>query len=112
MQLMIDRVPRYEMLTYTYRYYNSDSEAKFGAWLAAMDWTPIDKAATSNEKTNIYQGEVNDALERLFPLITVMRRSSDPPWYNWKIRKRIKQKTIGAKGALSSGGDSRRSLRT
>ena len=32
------------------------------------------------------------ALERIFPLITVRQRSSDPPWYNWKIKKRIKQK--------------------
>ena len=31
-------------------------------------------------------------MEEIFPLITVRRKSTDPPWYNWKVRKRIAQK--------------------
>ena len=38
------------------------------------------------------QREVVGAMERLFPLVTVRRKSTDPPWYNWKVRKRIAQK--------------------
>ena len=49
-------------------------------------------AEGSNKKTEIYQREIVAAQERYFPLITVRRRSTDPPWYNWKIRKRIAQK--------------------
>ena len=32
------------------------------------------------------------AQERIFPQVTVMRRSTDPPWYNHRIRKKIRQK--------------------
>ena len=32
------------------------------------------------------------ALEEFFSLVSVKRKSTDPPWYNKKIRKRITQK--------------------
>ena len=92
MELYIERRPRFEMLTYSYRFYNSESVEAFGGWLAMMDWSELEKARGSNKKAQIYQSEVNDAVDRFFPLKTVRRRSTDPPWYNWKIRKRIRQK--------------------
>ena len=36
--------------------------------------------------------KVTAAIERCFPLITTRRRSSDPPWINAAIRKRIKKR--------------------
>lgn len=35
---------------------------------------------------------MNDALERFFPLISVRCKTSDPPWFNCKIKKKIAQK--------------------
>ena len=31
-------------------------------------------------------------MERFFPLITVTRKSTDPPWFNARIRKKLKQR--------------------
>ena len=45
-----------------------------------------------NEDRSIYQAAVMGAMEEIFPLVTVKRKSTDPPWYNWKVRKRIAQK--------------------
>ena len=78
-------------LDYSYRYCNKQSADNFGAWLAAKNWADLRAAEGSNEKTGVYQREVNAALERCFPLITVRRRSTDPPWFNTRIRKKIKQ---------------------
>ena len=46
----------------------------------------------SNRKMEIYQDEVVSAMEQFFPLVMVTRKSTNPPWYNWKVRKRISQK--------------------
>ena len=83
-------------MSYEYRYYNAESEALFGRWLAGHNWGNLLAADGSNLKTQIYQQEVVGALERYFPLVTVKRRSCDPPWYNWKVKKRI---TSGQSGA-------------
>ena len=79
-------------MKYTYRYFNEDSVLTFGRWLAFKDWNDLFATSGSNGKTQIYQNEMNAAMERFFPEITVRRKSTDPPWFNWKVRKRIKQK--------------------
>ena len=71
------------MLTHKYRYYSQESEAEYGKWLAGKTWETLLGANGANEKTRIFQDEVVGALERIFPLVTVWRRSSDPPWYKW-----------------------------
>ena len=81
----------YEVLEYEYRYYNAESEAKYGRWLAQKDWSDDQRAIGSNAKTELYQREVVGALEVCFPLVKVRRRSNNPPWYNWKVKKRIAQ---------------------
>ena len=88
----LPRTQPFKTLSYSYRYYNPESEAQFGAWLASQDWAEVLGASTSNEKTNLYQKQVTGAQDRFFPLITVNRRSTEPPWYNWNIKKKIKQK--------------------
>ena len=60
--------------------------------MAAKDWSDVYNAPDSNSKTNQYQAEVMAALERCFPLITVRRKASDPPWFNERIRKKIRQR--------------------
>ena len=86
------KVVPYKMMKYSYRYYNSESEATYGRWLAQKDWGPLIALESSNAKANLYQAEVVGALEKFFPLVTVKRKSTDPPWYNWKVRKRLAQR--------------------
>ena len=91
-QSSVNKVQSYKMLNYTYRYYSPEAEAEFGRWLAGMDWKDLLEAGSSNGKADVYQREMQAALCRYFPLVTVRRRSTDPPWFNQKIRKRMKQK--------------------
>ena len=81
------KTPKTELLSYKYRYYNSESEALFGAWLVAKDWNELFAADSSNKKAEIYQEEVTAAQNRYFPEVTVTRKASDPPWFNKRIRK-------------------------
>ena len=83
----------FKWLTYSYRYYTEESALKFGGWLARMDWCDLYCAEGSNRKAEIYQAEVVGAMEACFPLIQMRRKSSDPPWINWKIRKKLKQRS-------------------
>ena len=79
-------------LEYSYRYYNEDSAKIFGGWLAHKDWTDLESEEASNGKAAIYQREVVGAMEACFPLIQVRRKSTDPPWINSRIRKKLQQR--------------------
>ena len=56
------------------------------------DWAELEHVWDSNGKTNIYQRDVIWALEDCFPLVTVKRRSSDPPGITGKSRKELRRK--------------------
>ena len=53
-QADLPKIQTYEVLTYEYRYYNKESEAAYGRWLAGMSWREVLQADGSNEKTNLY----------------------------------------------------------
>ena len=78
-QSSVQKVAAYKMMDYTYRYYNPESEDAFGSWIASVDWSDLLATDGSNEKAEYYQREVNAAMERFFPLVTVRRKSTDPP---------------------------------
>ena len=86
------RLAKFEWLTYSYRLYNPDSVEAFGRWVVSNDWRSVLLATSSNEKADIYQKEVLDAIEQFFPLITTRRKGTDLPWINAKVRKRVRQR--------------------
>ena len=86
------KVRAFEMLKYSYMYYNIDSELEYGRWLADQDWTGVLTANGSDDKVDEYQRLVTGALDHHFPLVTVKQKSTDPPWYDTKIRKPMAQK--------------------
>ena len=79
----------FEWISYQYRYYSPEAVDEFGRWLAGKDWVDVATAPGSNSKANIYQAEITDALEGIFPLITVRKKSTDCPWVNNRIRRLI-----------------------
>ena len=82
----------FEWLTYRYRFYNDESVEKFRRWIAFADWGPVLEATGSNQKAAAYQEIVNGAVEQFFPLITTRRKSTDLPWINAAIRRKIRQR--------------------
>ena len=90
MTTSIRRQDRYKWLKYSYRYNNEESSKKFGEWLVRKDWAELVQTPTSNAKAEMYQREINWAIENFFPLRTTRRRSIDPPWINKAVKKLIK----------------------
>lgn len=88
----LPRLRQFDWITYQYRYYNEESAKLFGNWLASYDWADLVQAEGSNLKAEMYQGAVNQVMERFFPLITVRRKSSDCPCINTQIRKLIRRR--------------------
>ena len=86
----IRRQERYKWLSYSYRYNNPESAAKFGEWLIAKDWSELVQTPTSEAKAELYQKELNWAIENFFPLKTTKRRSIDLPWIDGTVKKIIK----------------------
>ena len=79
----------FEWTTYQYRYYNDQAVGEFGAWLATKDWTGVACAVGSNDKANLYQAAVTEAMEKCFPLITVQEKTalgSTPESGGWFLR--------------------------
>ena len=76
------RKERYKWLSYSYRYNNHDSEKLFAELLISKDWPKLVQLPTPDAKTNLYQSEINNAIETFFPLRTIKRRNIDPPWIN------------------------------
>ena len=85
----LPRCKTFEWITYQYRYYGDESVDQFGAWLASKDWTDVFEAQSSNDKACLYQDAVTNAMEAIFPLITVRKKSTDCPWINNRIRRLI-----------------------
>ena len=91
-QLKLRRSSAFEWISYSYRYFSPEAEKLFGDWIVHHKWEGVLAASTSNEKADLYQAQIMDAIDRFFPLVTTRRKSTDPPWINgtvrWKIAKR------------------------
>ena len=79
----------FEWVSYQYRFFNDQAVEEFGTWLAGRDWADVIEAESSNEKAEIYQKAVTGTLERVFPLITVRKKSTDCPWINARIQRLV-----------------------
>ena len=55
-------------------------------------WEEVLTAATSEAKALAYQRAVVGAVERFFPLRTVKRKDTDPPWMNKKTKKLLEDR--------------------
>ena len=82
----------FEWLQYSYWHCTEEAEKEFREWVVMHDWGDVVNACGSNAKTDIYQKTVAWAVEKFFPLKTTKRKSTDLPWINRKIKKRIRRR--------------------
>ena len=58
-----------------------------------QDWAAVlHGATTKQEKALAYQTLINEAVSTYFPLITMRRKSTDPPWINGKLRRMMRRR--------------------
>ena len=88
----IPRFEAYELITYSYRRYTEEAGEAFREWVVMHDWAGVLSAAGSNAKAAEYQRVVDCAMDVFFPVQTTTRKSSDYPWINWKVRRKVKQR--------------------
>ena len=88
-KILLNKQDAYRWETYSYRHFNERSVEKFRDWVVFHDWADVLEADTPDGKAEAYQRMVVGAVEKFFPLRTVRKKSSDPPWLNKKTRDLI-----------------------
>ena len=91
-EVELPRREAYELLRYTYRLYTEEGAKSFAKWITFHDWGEILRAEGSNRKADLYQKHLDLAMDTFFPYVTTVRKSTDPPWINARVLKRIKQR--------------------
>lgn len=82
----------FKWVSYSYIFYNEDTVQDFRKWIAIHEWNEVKDAEGSNRKAEAYQASVTEAMQACFPTRTTRRQSTDLPWINSRIRKRIKRR--------------------
>ena len=85
----LQRQQTFEWITYSYRLCTDESRRDFGSWIMTQDWAEVLQAAGPNEKARAYQDHIDAAMDAFFPVRTTRRKSTDPPWLNKAILKKI-----------------------
>ena len=85
----LQRREEFEWLTYSYRHFTDEAQAEFGSWIVMHDWTEVVLAEGSNNKAAAYQRAIDWAMDNFFPMRTTRRKSTDLPWINRAIKKKI-----------------------
>ena len=65
---------------------------KFGGWIAWYDWDEVLSAEDADAKAEAYQRIVVGAVEEFFPLRTVKKKDTNPPWMDRKTLKMIEDR--------------------
>ena len=106
----LERLKIFEWLSYAYLFYNDESVEDFKSWITFEDWSSVRQAVGSNNKAAAYQEIVTAAVNRYFPRKTTRRKSTDLPWINTRIRKKIARRKESFEmrgGRLAGAGTSR-----
>ena len=88
----LPRREEFEWVTYTYRHFTQEAEADFGSWVVMHDWSSVLQAVGSDNKAAAFQSDLDLAMDVFFPLRTTRRKSTDLPWINRAIKKRIRRR--------------------
>lgn len=90
----LPRRESFEWITYTYRHFTEEAREDFGQWVICNDWADVWGAEGSDAKAEAYQAHIDHAMDTFFPLRTVRRKSTDLPWINRAVRKRIRRMRV------------------
>ena len=90
--LDLPRRESFEWVTYSYRFFTEEAREEFGQWMVTHDWSEVWEAVGSDAKAEAYQAKMDWAMDAFFPLRTMKKKSTDLPWINRAIRKRIRRR--------------------
>ena len=90
----VPRVESFEWVSYSYRHFTEEAQEAFNGWIVLQDWSPVYAAGGSNKKARAYQNIINEGLDKFFPIRSTRRKSTDLPWINKAIRKKIRRRKL------------------
>ena len=88
----LPRHQTFEWVTYSYRLLTEEAKQDFGRWIVQQHWEEVLAAAGPDSKVDLFQETIDAAMDVFFPIRTVRRKSTDPPWMTKKILKRIRRR--------------------
>ena len=75
-----------KLITYSYPAYTESDAVGYVDTVSKQNWDPILAAPTTNRKVEIFQDILESIMAANFEWKTMVRRESDPPWINDRIR--------------------------
>ena len=75
--------------TFSYRKYTEQGAEAFLSELSVQSWANVYSANGTSSKVEVFQTILDGLMNKHFKFTTVTRSSSDPPWFNSYIKKRI-----------------------
>ena len=91
-RIQLQRREAFRWETYSYRRYCESSVDKFREWITFHNWVEALQESTSDGKAEAYQRTVVGAVEEFFPLRTVRRKNTEPPWLDKKTKKALEDR--------------------
>ena len=79
-------------VSYRYRYFSRKGAKGFRKWIGEQTWADVLAANTPSDKAIKLHDLLTLALDQFFPYKTTVRRESDPPWINPRIRALIRKR--------------------
>ena len=89
MTTTLPRRETFEWVTYSYRRCTEEAKKDFAGWLVSQDWMDVVLAEGSDAKAKAYQDLIDAAVDTFFLVCTVRRKSTDLPWMNRAILRKI-----------------------
>ena len=79
-------LPVSKKVSYTYKHFTDEGAARFQQWLAAQNFEDLYQMTEVNQQVDFFLGQLDHAMNMCFDTKTTVRRSSDPPWIDWKVK--------------------------
>ena len=87
----LPRLHQYKMLTFSTRPYTVEGEEKFGKLLAEKDWMELE-GMDANAAAKYLNATLKGFSDACFPVKMHKIKSSDPPWFNRKLKRMIRNR--------------------
>ena len=71
---------------------SKSGEENFKNWICQQDFRSVYDEVGSNNKAIACQNLMSSAMSDFYPIITTKRKSTEDPWINNRIKKKIKQR--------------------
>ena len=75
------------LITYSYRAYTDSGAEAFASALREQPWDAVRAETTASNKVRVFQDIMEKLLSTHFETKTTVKRATDPPWVNDRIRK-------------------------